>query len=192
MLLRQRASPIMGFEGDKINKVITEQQRLIEKEIENKIYEIIDRYSKYNRKNFEPKRYNKKISNKIGEYDNISYIEEINTILNIECKYITPAFVIKDAQRNGRKIYGNNKEEGYIDKQIRRYHYLKDNLELVFRYLQWRVDYTNPPKIVNLFVTIYDYLWTSVPSEDNLIQFLRVDEVDEYIKNIIKFNKSNS
>jgi hypothetical protein len=99
-----------------IDKVLESKHRLVENEIENKVLEIIRRYTPYADGNVYLHQRAKESKHPIdlGDYDVLAFLPEKNIILNIECKEISPAFCAKDAKRMREKFLAEKREKRAI------------------------------------------------------------------------------
>jgi len=180
---------IMPFDiqGDNIHQFVDSERRLLEKELENKTFEISQRYSVYTRQNVDLAEIDKNGKHPIdlGDYDVLLYHPTQNIILNIECKHTTPPFCQKDAQRLRRTIFDN-----YMPKFIRRQKYLLDNYKEILRLLKWPINNSNSPKIVPIFLTHETYWWTRFPPENLNVEFIQIDLLSDFLDNLLKTNGS--
>lgn len=110
--------------GNTINQVIEEQKASIERNLENKAFEIVKRHTKYSEMNLWLHKADKEGGHPhdLGDFDVLAYFKENKTILIIECKDILPVYCMKDAKRLREKIFGRSgKEKGYIDQVLKRH-----------------------------------------------------------------------
>lgn len=173
-----------------INNLLRANQVVIEKNIEDKVLEIIKRYTSWADKvnytrNTHPQS--------LGDYDVLAYIPEINILLNIECKDILGAFCLKDAKRIRDKIFRLEYEKGRkvknpgnLLKVENREEYLKKNIDIFRERLKWPIK--DNAKIISIYATRMDYWWTKFPPRSTTVEFMRVDFIGNYIKELTKQN----
>lgn len=175
------------FKAPNVNAVLSTNQTVIEKDLENKALEISKRHTAYaERVNYGRGTHDQSL----GEYDVLAYLPQKNILLNIECKDIVGAFCLKDAKRirdrifrpefeNGRKV-GSPGNLVIVEK---REAWLKANSQKFAQALKWPIQAN--PKVISLYVTRTDYWWTKFPPRQTTVQFMRIDFLDEYIKTLL-------
>ena len=103
------------LKADTVEKVLRTEKKLIEDALTDNTLEIVKKYTRYARKNLELHKLKPKGSHpsELGDYDVLSFHQDKNFILNIECKDILPPYCLKDAKRLTRKnIWAKRKRQG--------------------------------------------------------------------------------
>jgi len=170
-----------------IEKVLRSEKKLIEDALVVKTLEIVKRYTPYARPNLELHSVDKNRDHPsdLGDYDVLAFYLKKNTVLNIECKDILPAFCLKDAKRLRETIFGKeNKDEGHFRQINKRRDYLLLHLLKIAQALKWPIDVNNLPKIVTIYLTRMTYWWTKFPPKDFKTVFLRVDMLSKFIEDL--------
>ena len=161
------------MQSPNIEQVIATEKKLIEDALEDKTFEIVKRHTPFAQKNLkldklEPKGLHPQ---EIGDYDDLSFHQDKNIILNIECKDLLQAHSLKDARRLRDKIFGiPGKSQGYFEQINRREEYLKKHLPELAQALKWPIDEKKPPRIITIYLSRNSHWWTSFPPEEALMQ----------------------
>jgi len=174
------------FCAPNVKKVLTINQTAIEKKLEDKALEIVKRHTKYAEKvNYGRGTHDQSL----GDYDVLAYIQDINTLFNIECKDIISAYCLKDAKRIRDRIFRPEVEKGRkvnnpgnLIKVEKREDWLRNNFSIFASILKWPVK--AKPKVVSIYVTRMDYWWTKFPPRDTSVIFIRIDFLDNFIVSI--------
>lgn len=180
--------------GNTINQVIEEQKASIEKNLENKAFEIVKRKTEHSQKNLWLHKTDKEGEHPLdlGDYDILAYFEEKKTILIIECKDILPVYCMKDGKRLREKIFGRpGKEKGYIDQVLKRHKYIEENQGRILESLSWPFDCLKKMNVISIFVSRHDYWWTRFPPIETQTLFTRIDLLSYVLSNIIFKEKHN-
>lgn len=173
--------------GPSIQAVLKKQKKLIENALVQGSLAIVKRYTSYAGCNVRLDRIDKKGNHppSLGDYDVLAYYPEKNTVLNIECKDISPAFCLKDAKRLRDRILGpSGKEGGYLRRIIRRQEYLLTHLPKVAGALEWPIEGGTSPKIIPMYLSRRAYWWTRFPPFSTDVVFLRVDLLSNFIEQL--------
>lgn len=177
------------LQNKEVLAVLENEKKLIEKALENKSFEITKRFTKYVEKNLKFHKRDKRYGHPayLGEYDVLAYLENKNIILNIECKDVLQVFCLKDAKRLREKIFGDDKNRGYIDIIEKRADYLKsnDNIARIMTVLRWPHKAADSPKVISVYVSRYLYWWTMFPSRETPVNFIRIDTLGQFIKALL-------
>ena len=184
--IEERMLPV-DLEKPEIKQFLLNEKHLIEKELEEKAFEISKKYTSSCNKNVFLDKRNKSQRHPydLGDYDVLSYMEKPNIVLNIECKHLQAVFSLKDARDLKEELFGRNKLEGsYVGKVLKRHNYLKQNWQIIFNDIGWPIQQT--PQIISIFCSIEPYIWTYLPPVDVPITFLCIDELDIFISNKTK------
>lgn len=175
------------FTAPNVNKVLHENQVTLEKALETKALEITKRYTAHaERVNYGRGTHDQSL----GEYDVLAYIPQKNILLNIECKDIIGAFCLKDAKRIRDRIFRPEQEKGRrvknpgnLLKVEQRELWLSKNVSTFAKVLKWPI--RQDPKIISIYVTRTDYWWTKFPPRPTSVKFMRIDFLDNFIKDLI-------
>jgi hypothetical protein len=169
------------IQGETIKKAIQDERSCLDKELENKTYEIVKRFTKCVERNVELFKRDRrgKHSRELGDFDVLSYLPEKNVILNIECKHLPGEFCLKDLQRLQRTVFNN-----YLVKFNRRREYLTKNYYRVMQVLGWAQSKGNKPKIISVFLIDKSFLWTRYPPKGLNISFVQIEFLSEFITNL--------
>jgi hypothetical protein len=90
---------------------------------------------------------------------------------------------MKDSKRIREKIFGRTgKETGYVEQVKNRHEYMKMNYGRILDSLNWPLSET--PKIISLFVSRFDYVWTMFPPEGIEISFTRIDLLSDLLSEL--------
>lgn len=173
--------------GSNINKQIDDTKTLIEKRLETKAYEIMQRFTQYNKINLWLHKCDKFGQHplELGDYDVVGYFPDLNFILSVECKDLSQVYCMKDARRLRQQIFGLSNKKGYADKVQIRHDYLEKNCKTILRALSWPINEEGKIKVVSLFVSRHDYWWTRFPSTETDILFSRIDLLAHTIEGLI-------
>lgn len=171
--------------GENIGKVLREGKKRIEDGLVLKTFEVVKRFTSYIKSEFElyklpPKNFHKI---DIGDYDVFAFYPEKNILLNIECKDILPAYSLKDADSLREKIFGPKKNNHIKHIKIRQ-EYLENHWEDILTKLGWPFAPANPPKIIPVYVARKMYWCMRFPPEQVNVNFLRIDMLEHFIKNL--------
>lgn len=174
--------PNIKLEIDKIKKHL-------ELKLESKADEIVKRfttctksgidfYRKYKHNNFDD----------VGDFDLLAYFPRNNTILAIECKYNKPPFCLKDSRRLRDEIFGKdvNDKKSQMRKILLRQNFIKENRSKIISLLNWpepKIDEINDK---TLYVSKEIYFWMIHDSSRNDVEFLRIDELDDWLNKFTK------
>ena len=172
--------------SSKIRETLGEEKENIESALVVKTYGIVCRHATQNvveKEVYLHKRDKKKgYPDNLGDYDVLAYIVSKNTILNIECKDILPAYSLKDSMRVRNKIFGSSERNpGYLSHIETRDKYLRHNIQKVAATFNWPVDIGNLPRVISLYISRRSHWWTNFPPIKTDIIFKRVDFLDEFI-----------
>jgi hypothetical protein len=174
--------------GNTINQVIDKQKASIERNLENKAFDIVKRKTGYVRKNLWLHKADKEGKHPLylGDYDVLSYINKKKTIIIIECKDILPVYCMKDGKRLREKIFGRpGKEKGYIDQVAKRHNYFEENQNRILEALSWPFNSTEKLSVISIFVSRHDYWWTRFPPIETKTLFTRIDLLSHVISRIL-------
>jgi len=175
------------LKANTVEEVLRTEKKLIEDALEDNTLEIIKRYTVHARKNLELYKLKPKGTHpsELGDYDVLSFYQDKNVILNIECKDILPPYCLKDAKRLREKIFGRpGKNQGHFEQINKRQDYLEKNILDIAAALEWPVDPNNPPKIICIYLSRRVYWWTNYPPEKINAVFLRIDLLADFIQNL--------
>ncbi len=170
-----------------IKAVISSEKKLIEDALEDKAFDIVKRYTQYARSNVWLHKLNKSAGHPqaLGDFDVLSFHQEKNVILNIECKDITPPHCLKDAKTLREAIFGEpGKNQGHFSQINKRNDYLAMHLIEIMKTLGWPIEPQKMPKIISIYLTQITYWWTRFsPIPVNTI-FVRVDMLSNFIETL--------
>ncbi len=157
----------------------------IEKRLENVTEEILLRSTPYVEKGIDfKKRYPSKNYPQVGDYDCLAFFPDKNIWVYAECKYNQPPFCLKDARRLRERIFGNEYHNGHFEKIEKRRNFLEDNLEEVHELLKWPPSKAgSTPVLYELYISREIYLWMRKPPYSIPAQFIRVDNLEAWLKN---------
>jgi len=171
-----------------IDRVLADNQRLIEKEIEEKVLEIVKRFTQYAEGNVYLHQRDKegKHPPTLGDYDVLAFLPGKNIILNIECKEISPAFCAKDTRRMRERIFGREeKEKGYLEKVENREVYIKKNIEKIISIMGFPTVPPESTRVISVFVSRDMYWWMKYPIRPTDVVFLRTDLLAAFIDQLL-------
>ncbi len=171
-----------------VDRVLDNKHRLIEKEIEEKVLDIIRRYTAYAEGNVKLHQRDKegKHPAELGDYDVLAFLPGKNIILIIECKEISPAFCAKDSKRMREKIFGRpEKEKGYLEKVENREDYIRKNIEKVIKVMEFPPVPIESVQTVSIFVSRDLYWWMKYPVRPTNVVFLRTDLLAAFIDSLL-------
>lgn len=175
------------FDGEHINKFLKKQKEIVSKELNRKAEEIVIRYTNLVMKEysvFKVDRTNPKLQ-ALGDFDVLAFLPKQNILLNLESKDLKSPFCLKDAKSLREKLFGKNeRDKGYFEKVLNREKYLRENYEVVLNKLNWKFDKSKEVIVLSLFVTRRNYWWTKFPPFKTAVIFLRIDLLDDFIKNL--------
>jgi len=173
-----------------VNKLLAKYQEDIEKNMEVKTLEIVKRFTKFADKvNYSRDTH----PQALGDYDVLAYLPELNLLLNIECKDIIGAFCPKDTRRLRDKIFRLEfekdkkvKNPGNLIKVENREGYLKESISVFREKLNWPIK--DNAQIFSFYITRIDYWWTKFPPRKTTVKFIRIDFLNDYIRNLESTN----
>jgi len=165
-----------------VRNVIEQGKRSIEKTLEMKTYEIVQRFTNYAERGITHKRGG--FPQEVGEYDVLAYLEKNNTIISIECKDLPLPFCAKDSLSVREMIFGKKGKEGHFRMINKRNKYLKENLNDLCSRLNWPVKEKALPQIIDIYLTRISYWWTKYPDTSYKTEFLSLNELDEFLKKL--------
>ncbi len=177
----------VDLQGTATQKVLEEIRSLLGKALENKVHEIVSRYTQHAQKNVRLHKINKKSGHPpdLGDYDNLVFFPEKGVVLNIECKNIPQVRCIKDSKRLREKIFGvPGEKEGYLRQVKRRQKYLCENLRSIADDLGWILDFENLPKVIPVFLTQNSDWWTKHQANDVEVEFLQIALLGDFIEEL--------
>jgi len=100
-------------------------------------------------------------------------------------------FCLKDAKRERDKIFRLEYEKGTkiknpgnLLKVENREDYLSKNIAIFREKLKWPIK--DNAKIISIYATRMDYWWTRFPPRSTTVEFMRVDFIDDYIRELKK------
>ena len=166
------------IQGKNIEKVVQEERSSLDKELENKTYEIVKRFTHCVERNVDlfKRDRNGGHPRELGDFDVLSYHPEANVILNIECKHLPEEFCLKDMQRLRRTIF-----DDYLVKFNKRQQYLAKNYSRVMQAMGWTLSKSNSPKIIAVFLTEKLFWWTRFPPKGLNTSFVQIELLSEFI-----------
>lgn len=178
------------IDASTVVSVLDKGHKSLEKNIEEKTLEIIQRHTTYAQPTVSPNKYDKS-SGDVGDFDVLAYLEDKNIILNIETKIIDPPHSLKDSGQVQRKIFFGHVstktgkyKKCYIEKVQDREAYLKSKGVELLKNLKWPIK--DNPKVVSVFVTKIGFWWTKHPPVETGINFVEIRMLDDFIKGIIE------
>jgi len=176
------------IEAPNVCATLKKGHRDIEESLVSKIAEVVKRFTNIYQQNVYFHKLDTSISD-IGDSDVLAYLQDKNTLLNIESKIIDPAYCFKDIQRIQRKIFGRNKgdgsfEEGYLQSVERREAYIKNKSRDIIEKLGWQQP-NEPPRVISVFVTRLSFWWTKFPPARTEVNFIEIKLLDDFIKKIL-------
>ncbi|RPI14931.1 MAG: hypothetical protein EHM58_15345 [Ignavibacteriae bacterium] len=175
------------IQTENIKNLLDEERKNISKALNIRAEEIINRHTKFMRSNCEIHKTDKtnNYPTDLGDFDVLALLNDKRIILNVECKNHEPPFCLKDSRRLRDRLFGrNDKDKGDFAKVIRREEFLQENYKDALKSLKWPVYESEPYKIVTIFLIRRNYWWTIYPPFDTDVTFLRVDLLDEFVKNL--------
>src|SRR5207247_882184 len=103
----------------------------------------------------------------------------------IECKDNSPPYCLKDATRLRAEIFGDHRDdESQIQKIRRRHEHLQSRGRSVAQLMKWPLPAESELRLVSLYVSRRTYWWFRNPPYPVDIDFIRIDELDRYIKGL--------
>lgn len=175
------------FDYPNIQQEVRDIKESIEKRLENKTFEIVERFTSYAKEGIDFRRsYPKNRFDDVGDFDTLAYIPENNLLISFECKYNQPAFCTKDLKRLRERIFGRKNKRGQIGKIERRETFLQDNYGEIFELLEWtKPNDTFVPEIINVYVCRDIYWWMENPPYETNVNFVRVDNLELWLKHCL-------
>lgn len=169
------------LQGNNIQRVIENERKIIERELENKANLIVQRFTKYAKRNVELYKIDKNGNHPqdLGDFDVLSYHPDRDIILNIECKHIPPVYCPKDLQRLRKKILSS-----YLPKHARRQEHLVRNCERIMKILCWPNEKNKQPKIFAIFLTQQSYWFTRLYNDKIEPKYVQIDLLADFISNL--------
>jgi hypothetical protein len=171
---------------DAISKVLDVFKDKIERAVEQKSKEVLERFTQFVETDVFLHKYDVKGSHpkELGDYDVLGYIQSKNILVNIECKDHFPPFCMKDGKRLQRKVYGkeNISGQGELGKVEKRHNYLVENMPKIIslfsqKKYSWPLDAENYPKVVSFYVSRHLYPWTYSPLRKTWVTFLQTEQL---------------
>jgi hypothetical protein len=158
----------------------------LEKKLESNSFEIFQRYTEYNRKSMDfMRKFKKEKFDDVGDFDVLAYIPDINTWIAVECKYNQPPYCMKDSRRLRDSIF--NQKKSHVSKIDKRGDFLKKHSGRILELLNWPKPHDGvEPKYIDLYVSRETYWWMVNPPYSTNIEFVKIDLLDNWLKNFIK------
>ncbi|MCK4997872.1 hypothetical protein KAS08_06245 [Candidatus Pacearchaeota archaeon] len=176
----------VDLELEEITACLSNEKALVEKELENKTFSIINRFTNFAELNVYLHKRGKKegYPEELGDYDVLAFFDTQNILVSIESKHINSVFCLKDTRDQKEELFGRNKLNGsYVGKVCKRHNFLEENWQKVAKTMKW--DITQKPQVVSLFCSKNPYYWTFCPPIEVPIVFKVVDELHSYIEELI-------
>lgn len=161
------------------NEMLRKEHARLDKKLEASCIEIGKRYTKHARR-VKPK--NISLPPELGDYDCLLYLEKINSFVNVEAKNINTPKVSKDVRTQIDNIFFKEKKN-YTYRVEQRDVYLRDHYQDFATLLG--INISTPPTVLSVFVTTDIYFWTEYPPRKTNVVFLRVDQLDEYLAQLL-------
>jgi hypothetical protein len=175
------------LESPTIQKEIDQEKQLIDRALEIKAYEIVNRFTAYAINNciLHDRDRAGGHTTDLGDYDVLAFYGEKNVVLNIECKDNLPPFCLKDATRLKRMIFGEGDgDEGHFRQINKRKDYLSRNIQKIADGLHWPVDSNHLPKVETIYLTRDTFWWTRFPPIDTGVTFLQSTQLSMFIESL--------
>lgn len=177
-----------GLPSCDTKRVIDWQKCCREKDLNNMTFEIVKQHSIYSEQNLFLDKRDKSGGHpeNLGDYDVLCYLKDENVLLNIECKYYLQSYCIKDSKRLIENIFKKDSKKGKssIDRVLIRERYLKENINNIFKLLNWPIP-KQKPKIYSLYALKDDELFNVVfenPTNIEFISFLNLNGFIDQVK----------
>jgi hypothetical protein len=169
------------LQGKNIQKVIENERKILERELENKALLIVQRFTKYAKRNVELHKIDKNGNHppNLGDFDVLSYHPDKGIILNIECKHIPPVYCPKDLHRLRKKIL-----RSYLPKHARRQQYLVRNCGRIMKIMDWPNEKNKLPKVLAIFLTQQSYWFTRLSHDKIEPKYVQIDLLADFISNL--------
>jgi hypothetical protein len=173
-----------AFEFPTTQKITKEIKRSIENSLVSRAYEIACRYTSNVAKEIDlHQRFpNSRFGPELGDYDVLVYLVSVGVVLSIECKDNNPPFSAKDSIRLRRNIFEG--KDQHISKILRRENNLRDHTGEIMELMKWGKDLHRLPRVISLYVSRHTYWWFKYPPYEVDIEFVRIDQLDKYIRTL--------
>jgi hypothetical protein len=131
------------------------------------------------------RKFKKEKFDDVGDFDVLAYIPDINTWIAVECKYNQPPYCMKDSRRLRDSIF--NQKKSHVSKIDKRGDFLKKHSGRILELLNWPKPHDGvEPKYIDLYVSRETYWWMVNPPYSTNIEFVKIDLLDNWLKNFIK------
>jgi hypothetical protein len=170
-----------------IQSVLDGEKRAIEEALVSRVLDIVKRYTEQADANVKLHKRDKgwPYPKELGDYDVLAYFPQKNALLNIECKDILPPYCLKDARRVRERLFGRSlSDQGDLGKVEARANYLSRHAVEIASTLGWKLDRDHPPEVVSVFVSRHSYWWTQFPPRSTNAAFVRVDMLDQFLRDL--------
>ena len=178
----------VNLEKQLIEDCLSSEKSKIERELEKKAEEIVQRFTPLCKSNvFLHKRdKSQDYPQKLGDFDVLAFFEDRNIILSVECKHLKQVFSLKDSKDLKEELFGRNSIEGsYVGKIIRRDTFLKNNLGMIAQTFNWKLNENTV--VISVFCSKEPYPWTFSPPMEVPVKFVCIDELDDFLSSLNTF-----
>lgn len=176
-------------QGKAVQAKMKEIKNSIEDMLEVKAYEIMNRFTQNVEKNVFPHKRDRENfkTEELGDYDVLAYLDSINVLISIDCNDLKPPMSLAESKNNRDKFFKDRK--GKIGKMIKRHEALQENYSLFDNFLKWGIKPN--PCIISVLVTRRHYWWTFAPAEESKVKFVRIDDLESFVSDLITNHKND-
>lgn len=176
------------FRWPRVENVTREIKGGIEKQLELRVADVFGRHTPYVEHGVDFfRRFKREGFEDVGDFDVLAYWTELNLIVAVECKYNQPAYTTKDARRLRDQIFGASEDDrkGQFSRLQRRRLFLEKNRARMIQLLNWPKPKATSLRNIEVYVSRDLYYWFVHPPYPVPTQFVRVDALDAWIKNVL-------
>lgn len=181
----------INLESNKIKTVLSQEKKALEDELVVKAAEIVRRHSVFVEVEVRLHKREKTHGHpeSLGDYDVLFFLAQTNVLYAVECKHLLQVHSLKDAASLREDIFGSAKRSGYAAKIEERTKYLSNNIEVVFKALNWSLPDATP-KVKSVYVSIFSYFWTFSPPVETEISFVEIEMFNDFIESELESTES--
>lgn len=119
----------------------------------------------------------------VGDFDTLSFVEDVGVLLNIECKHVVPAQTPRDAYTQTQHYFDQKSGRKYLVKVEKRHDYLEKNTQKVFASMGWAMP-KDGVKVVSIMVVNQLYSWMRFPLKSTHVIFMDLPRLKDYLDNL--------
>lgn len=170
--------PPADFSWPNVEGVAEQVKKRIEREIEDRAYAVMTRFTPYVAKNVDlRRRFPAEGFEEIGDYDVLAYLPSSKIWVCVEAKYNKPPFTVKDSRRLRDDIFG---PKGHVFKSSRRVAYLETHATRIAALLKWPTSRDGDDRVMDIYVCPRIMYWMRNPPAVVKTEFVRLSALETW------------